>query len=429
MHAKQQPWWREPTRAQWGSFLAAWSGWVLDAFDFTIFLLVMPLMAKDFGVTITATAWSITLTLVVRLLGGFAAGWAADRWGRKTPLMIAVVWFAVCDFAVAFAPSFTWVLILRTLFGFGMGAEWTAGTTLAMESWPERSRKIASGILQGSWAIGYLLAALTCALVVPVWGWRALFIIAAIPALLVFPIRMWVKESPEWAHAVGRRSLAKRRQSMDLGLLTKLVWGSVVMALGFGVYYAMSGMYPTMLSTELGLSSGQIGRVLICFNVGMLVGAVVCGSVAQRRGVLVAVTVPALAMVPLLPLYVGAVPALLEVGAFLGGAIGLGFCGVVPDMLTGMFDADVRARAVGIVYHAGALLASFVAVGVASLAAGTSLSLAGAIAIVAAAFEVCLAAAFLATRQAKAGASASSIAALAARDGHPSSSAAASAGR
>ena len=396
MHAKQQPWWREPTRAQWGSFLAAWSGWVLDAFDFTIFLLVMPMMAKDFGVTITATAWSITLTLLVRLLGGFAAGWAADRWGRKTPLMIAVVWFAICDFAVAFAPSFTWVLILRTLFGFGMGAEWTAGTTLAMESWPERSRRIASGILQGSWAIGYLLASLTCALVVPVWGWRALFIIAAIPALLVFPIRMWVKESPEWAHAVAK---PKRRQSMDTGLLTKLVWGSVVMALGFGVYYAMSGMYPTMLTTELGLSSGQVGRVLVCFNIGMLVGAVVCGAVAQRRGVLVAVTVPALAMVPLLPLYVGAVPSLLEVGAFLGGAVGLGFCGVVPEMLTGMFDADVRARSVGIVYHAGALLASFVAVGVASLADSTSLTLAGAIAIVAAAFEVCLAAAFLASRR------------------------------
>ena len=126
----KQAWWREPTKAQWASFAAAWSGWVLDAFDFTIFLLVMPQIAQEFGVGWTATAGSITLTLLVRLLGGFAAGAAADRWGRKLPLMISIVWFAVCDGLVALAPTFGWVLVLRTLFGFGMGAEWTSGATL-----------------------------------------------------------------------------------------------------------------------------------------------------------------------------------------------------------------------------------------------------------------------------------------------------------
>src|SRR6476620_2670264 len=106
----ERAWWREPTRGQWCTFAAAWVGWVLDAFDFTIFLLVMPQMAKDLGVGVTAAAGSITLTLLVRLLGGVAAGAAADRWGRKLPLMISLVWFAVCDGAVAFAPSFAWVL-------------------------------------------------------------------------------------------------------------------------------------------------------------------------------------------------------------------------------------------------------------------------------------------------------------------------------
>src|SRR4051812_38306263 len=125
-------WWREPTRGQWFTFVAAWVGWVLDAFDFTIFLLVMPLMAREFHVGVTATAGSITLTLLLRLFGGVAAGAAADRWSRKLPLMISLVWFALCDGAVAFAPTFKWVLILRTLFGFGMGAEWTSGATLAM---------------------------------------------------------------------------------------------------------------------------------------------------------------------------------------------------------------------------------------------------------------------------------------------------------
>jgi len=170
-------WWREPTRAQWAAFLAAWVGWVLDAFDFTIYLLVVPELTKEFGVSATAAMGSLTLTLLVRLLGGVAAGWLADRYGRKLPLMLAMIWFAVFDALVAGAPTFTWVLVLRTLFGFGMGAEWTAGSTLAMESWPARSRGVASGLLQGSWAIGFLLAALASAVVVPRWGWRALFLV------------------------------------------------------------------------------------------------------------------------------------------------------------------------------------------------------------------------------------------------------------
>lgn len=409
----QGPWWKEPTRDQWAAFGAAWSGWVLDAFDFTIFLLVMPHIAKEFGVTVTSTAASITLTLLVRLLGGFAAGWAADRWGRKLPLMIAVLWFAACDFAVAFAPSFTWVLVLRTLFGFGMGAEWTAGATLAMESWPERSRRIISGILQGSWAIGYLLAALASALIVPVWGWRALFIVAAIPALLVFPIRFWVKESPEWAQGKAMRERARASGGgglLDARVLGKLIWGSLVMALGFGVYYGMSGVYPAMLTVEHGLGEGEVGLILIAFNLGMLAGSVGAGVIAERKGILVAVVTPALLMVPVMPLYVGAVPVLLPLGAFLGGAIGVGFCGVVPALLTGMFDADVRARAVGLVYHAGAFGAAFVPLGISALADATSLTLAGSIAVVAGILEVVLALAFLASRRAAAAAPAPAVA-------------------
>ena len=196
--SSEMAWWREPTRGQWFTFVAAWVGWVLDAFDFTIFLLVMPAMAREFHVGVTATAGSITLTLLLRLFGGVAAGAAADRWGRKLPLMISLVWFALATVAWRSRRRSSWVLVLRTIFGFGMGAEWTSGATLAMENWPARSRGIASGVLQGSWAIGYLLAALAYGWIVPHFGWRALFLVAAAPALLVLPIRIWVPESEEW---------------------------------------------------------------------------------------------------------------------------------------------------------------------------------------------------------------------------------------
>src|SRR5262249_60093744 len=125
--------------------------------------------------------------LATRLLGSFIAGSLADRFGRKLPLLISVVWFALCDGAIAFAPSFGWIVALRVLFGLGMGAEWTSGTTLAMENWPERSRGIASGVLQGSWAVGYLLASTVYTFV----EWRTLFLLAALPAGLAPPRRIW----------------------------------------------------------------------------------------------------------------------------------------------------------------------------------------------------------------------------------------------
>lgn len=356
---KQQAWWREPTRAQWTSFGAAWAGWVLDAFDFTIFLLAMPAISKHFGVSHTATAFSITLTLLMRLAGGFVAGSIADKYGRKLPLMISIVWFAVCDGAIAFAPSFAWVLALRTLFGFGMGAEWTSGATLAMENWPTRSRGIASGVLQGSWAVGYFLAAWVFGLVEPIWGWRALFVIAALPALLVLPIRIWVPESPEFEKNRLNGSPPKFAELLTNDVLKKLAWASAILALGFSAYYGLTALYPTMLAKELSLDSMGVARMVALFNVGMMIGAIGCGVLASKKGVRLAVVVPAVLMVPCLPLYVG-VAGPLGLGAFLGGLVGAGYSGVTPALLADLFPSRIRARASGLVYHIGAGFAAFV---------------------------------------------------------------------
>lgn len=389
------PWYREPTRAQWAAFLAAWSGWVLDAFDFTIFLLAMPAIAREFGASTTTLASSVTLTLLVRLAGGYLAGAAADRWGRRNVLLVSIVWFSVCNAAVAFAPSLAWIIVLRLVFGLGMGAEWTAGTTLAMEHWPERSRGIASGILQGSWAIGYLLAAPVFALVSPLWGWRGLFLVSLIPVLLVLPIRLWVRESPEWTRgASGGQARASAPVLAD-GRWRRIAWASLCMAAGFAVYYALTTGYPTMLAGEAGLDADGIAWHVALFNLGMLAGAVTCGLVATRVGVVAAVVVPALLAIPILPLYVGEVPGWLGAGAFLTGALGVGWAGVVPLFLTSMFPAEVRARSVGLTYHAGAFAAAFVATGVPALAETSSLRLGEAIGLVAAGCEVLLCALLL----------------------------------
>lgn len=382
MTTRQIPWWREPTRGQWAAFTAAWAGWVLDAFDFTIYILVMSNIAKEFDVGVAAVSGSLTLTLLVRLAGGAVAGWMADRWGRKLPLMLSLVWFAAFDAAIYFAPSFAWVLLLRTLFGFGMGAEWTAGTAMAMESFPPRSRKIASGLLQAGWPIGFFLAAATAYFVVPAWGWRAMFLIAVVPALLVVPIRFLVPDEANRPPAGAVASQGALRDLMAPGVRTMIILGSVLMALGFVVYYGLTTTHTLLQVTELGVSQ-QTAFVNVCwFQVGMLVGVVVAGLVANRFGVVVALIAPALLMLPALPLFVGAYPDLLPLGAVLGGLLGAGYSGVTPVLVTSLFPEHVRARAIGVVYHTGALLAAFVPWGIPELSARADISLAAAIQLV-----------------------------------------------
>lgn len=381
------PWWREPTKGQWISFFAAWFGWVMDAFDFTVFLVVMPEITKEMGVTQTSTALTITLTLLVRLIGGYVAGAAADRWGRKLPLMISVIWFAVCDGLIAVAPSFMWVLILRTLFGFGMGAEWTSGATLAMESWPARSRGIASGVLQGSWAIGYFAAAQVAGFVVPRYGWRAVFVVAALPALLVLPIRAFVPESPghekKAAEGAAKADEGPKPRIFAPEMLGRLAWACLIMALGFGAYYGLTASHATLLKVDLGFDPGRTGDILALFNIGMMVGAILCGFAASRVGVVPAVMVPALVLLPALPLFVGRVEGYIALGAFLGGVFGAGYSGVTPLLLTSLFPAEIRARCVGLAYHVGACIAAFVPPAITILVEKKGLRLADAITYVA----------------------------------------------
>lgn len=380
MNEAATPWWKEPTRAQWSAFTAAWVGWVLDAFDTTVFLLVMHHIAKEFGVGLAAVSGSMTLTLLVRLLGGYAAGWMADRWGRKLPLMLSLVWLAAFDAAIYVAPSFTAVVVLRTIFGFGMGAEWTAGTAMAMENWPARSRRMASGLLQAGWPIGFLLAALTAYFVVPAWGWRALFLFAAVPALLVLPIRWMVPESH--SRPAASAAAVRARDLLAPEVRRMLVLGSLVMSLGFVVYYGLQTHYATMLITERGFSAQQAFVHVILFNLGMLGGVVIAGAIATRRGVILALVLPASLMIPALPLFLGEVGGMSWIGAVLGGALGVGYSGVTPVLLTSLFDDRVRARAIGLVYHVGALIAAFVPTLIPELATHAHLSLAGAMGVV-----------------------------------------------
>src|ERR1700674_4508868 len=171
------------------TLLASFLGWALDAFDFFILIFVMPAVAREFHRPISHIAFTITATLALRPVGALIFGWMADRYGRRIPLMIDVIFYSVVEVLSGLAPSYGWFLFLRALYGIGMGGEWGVGAALAMEAAPASARGMLSGLLQEGYAVGYLFAAGAYFFVFPLFGWRALFFIGGLPALLTLYIR------------------------------------------------------------------------------------------------------------------------------------------------------------------------------------------------------------------------------------------------
>jgi len=192
------------------ALIASFLGWTLDAFDFFVLVFVIPAVAVDFGKTVPDIALAISVTLAFRPVGALIFGLMADRYGRRLPLMIDLVFFSVVEVASGLAPNYTTFLILRALFGIGMGGEWGVGASLAMEKVPRRWRGLLSGLLQEGYATGYLLAACAYFFIFPAYGWRVMFFIGGAPALLAIFVRLKVKESDAASPVTGACSCTWR---------------------------------------------------------------------------------------------------------------------------------------------------------------------------------------------------------------------------
>src|SRR3954449_12542691 len=178
--------------------IASFLGWTLDAFDFFIVVFVLTDIGQEFGRSRLAMTSALTLTLAMRPIGALIFGLMADRYGRRLPLMIDLVFFSIVQVLTGFAPNFTTFLILRALFGIGMGGEWGVGASLAMEKVPPRLRGLLSGFLQQGYAMGFLLASVANIFLFHRFGWRPLFFLGGLPALLALFVRFKVRESEVW---------------------------------------------------------------------------------------------------------------------------------------------------------------------------------------------------------------------------------------
>ena len=362
------PWWKEPTKDQWYAYVAAWLGWTLDAFDFTVFLLIMAPIAKEFNVPLTDVAIVFTLTLWMRLLGATAAGWMADRMGRKKPLMISIAWFSVCNFIAGFSPTFWFLLLFRTLLGIGMGAEWPCGAALAMEQWPQRSRGLMSGVLQGSWGLGFLLSSACYWLLFDRFGWRGMLWIGIAPALAIVYIRFFVKEPEVWVENQRLQKASKRVVKAPLAAIFRRgIIGNVLNACwfqcaGFVTYYSINALFATHLQTDLHLSTALIATPIMLANVLVFLASSSWGLVSDRIGRRLAMIIPAAISLIIVPIYLLSEDTLVIVGGFI--AIGLfaggGMYGQIPAFLSERYPTEVRATASAFSYHVGAIAGGMV---------------------------------------------------------------------
>jgi len=340
--------------------IASFLGWTLDAFDFFVLVFVVPAVAADFGRTIPDIALAISVTLAFRPVGAFIFGLMADRYGRRLPLMIDLVFFSIVEVLSGLAPNYATFMVLRALFGIGMGGEWGVGASLAMEKVPRRWRGVLSGLLQEGYATGYLLAACAFFFVYPHFGWRAMFFLGGAPALLAVFIRLKVKESDVWAKTrhddwsqLGRAIVSNWRLFLYLALMMTMM--------NF-VSHGTQDMYPTFLQKQRGFSPRQAAVIAMIYNVGAICGGIVIGYLSDRIGRRRAMVIALVLAIFAIPLWAYApTTVLLVVGAFILQFFVQGAWGVVPAHINELSPDSVRGFLPGFAYQCGVLIAGTVA--------------------------------------------------------------------
>ncbi len=337
--------------------LAGFLGWTLDAFDFFVVVFLIDTLSQHFGVPKKDIVRTLTATLAMRPLGAVLFGLLADRYGRRIPLMANVLYFSVIELLCGFSPNYTFFLVMRALFGIGMGGEWGVGASLAMEAAPPSWRGILSGILQSGYSIGYLLAAVAARFLLPAWGWRAMFWAGAVPALLALYIRTKVPESEAW----------KQNRATDTWQVLRIVgreWKRfiyliIMMTFMMFLSHGTQDLYPDFLQEVHKVSAAARANIAITYNIAAVIGAIVFGHLSQvagrRKGMIAALSL-SLLMIPLWA-FGWSIPVLV-IGACLMQMGVQGAWGVIPVHLNEMSADAARGLMPGLAYQLGILLAS-----------------------------------------------------------------------
>jgi MFS transporter, SHS family, lactate transporter len=356
------------TSDQRNSFVAALLGWTMDAFDYFIVVLVYADIATDFGTSKEKVAFLTTVTLLMRPVGALIFGLWADRVGRRIPLIVDVLFYSTVGFLCAFAPNLTVLVVLRLLYGIGMGGEWGLGAALAMEKIPRERRGFFSGLLQEGYSFGYLLAAVAYLVVSQVFGlsWRWLFALSIIPALISLLIRTRVEESMVWKESREQMKLTStgfKDVFLQAKVLRRFAYLILLMTAFNWMSHGTQDVYPTFLkATDHGgaaLSESTALIIAVIYNVGAIIGGLTFGTLSERFGRRYTIAFCAVLGLPIVPLFAfSSTAAWLCLGSFLMQIVVQGAWGVIPAHLTEMSPDAVRGFYPGVTYQLGNVFAA-----------------------------------------------------------------------
>lgn len=341
---------------QRNALLAGFLGWTLDAFDFFILTYVLSDVARDFHRSRPDIALTLTASLAMRPLGALIFGLLADRFGRRLPLMLDVIFYSIVEVLSGLAPGYRSFMVLRLLYGIGMGGEWGVGASLALESVPARWRGIVSGLLQEGYALGNLLAAVAYFTIFPHFGWRAMFFIGGLPALLSLFIRAKVKEPAAW-HA--SRTDWKTYWQIVARNWKRFLYLVLLMAMLNFMSHGTQDLYPTFLSKTRGYGPQMTAIIAIISMLGAIAGGLTFGAYSDRAGRRRAMITAALLGVAVIPLWIlSPTTALLMLGGFLMQFMVQGAWGVIPAHINELSPGQLRGFFPGFAYQLGVLCAS-----------------------------------------------------------------------
>jgi len=345
----------ESVSPRWGFAVSSGIlGWILDAFDFFVLVFLVDVLADNFHVHKSDIVWTITITLAMRPVGAVLLGSLADRYGRRRPLIACVLYFSTITALTPFAPSYAVFVLLRALYGIGMGGYWGIGASLVMESSPRRWRGLLSGIMQAGYSLGYLLAAVALRTIEPRFGWKWMFLCGLVLAALIAVLTLLSPESSSW----------QKHRLASFGEVTRIVWQHkkdflylvVMMTAITCLSHGTQDLYPDFLKTVHRFSNAVVSNLAILYNIGAIAGALVIGHYSDRLGrryaVILALTISALSI----PLWAfGSTIVMLALGSFMMQFAVQGAFGVIPAHLNELSPSSVRSLFPGVVYQLGVL--------------------------------------------------------------------------